>query len=57
VLPRERQGALDDHVVQRDRLDQELGVLGLGGESIDAPLQHPVEQLSERLVQVLLGGA
>src|SRR3954451_17211733 len=57
VLPGERERPLDDHVVEGDRLDQELGVLRLGRQAVDPALQHPVEQLAERVVQVLLGRA
>ena len=32
-------------------------MFSLGGETVDSTLQHPVEQLPERLVQVLLGRA
>ena len=53
VLAGEGQCPLDDHVVERDRLDQGPGVLGVGGELVHAALQHHVEQLGEGLVQML----
>ena len=53
VLPGEGEHALDHHVVQRDRLDECLEVLGLAGEVVDAALQHLVEQLVELGVHVL----
>ena len=36
VLAGERQHPLDHHVVDRDRLDQRLDVLGLDREAVDA---------------------
>ena len=54
VLPGKRQGPLDDHVVERDRLDEGLRVLGLGGEAVDAVAEHAVEQLGERVGEVPL---
>ena len=51
--PGEGQHPLDDHVVERDRLDQRLEVLGLAREVVDAALQHLVEELVELGVHVL----
>src|SRR5438093_7623 len=48
--------ALDDHVVQRDRLDQALVVLGLDGQAVDALVQDLVEEHLEVVVEVLGGG-
>ena len=53
VLPRQGEHPLDDHVVERDRLDERLEVLGLAREPVDAALQHLVEQHVELRVQVL----
>ena len=52
VLAREGEHALDDHVVERDRLDQRLEVLGLAREPVDARAEHLVEQRVEVRVQV-----
>ena len=52
VLAGEGEHPLDDHVVERDRLDQRLEVLGLAGEVVDAALEHLVEELVELRVQV-----
>jgi hypothetical protein len=42
-------------VVEGDRLDQRLGVIGGLGEPVDARLQHLVEQHDEVVVEVLGG--
>ena len=55
VLAGERKHPLDHHVVDRDGLDQRLGVLGLAREPVDAPAQQLVEQLPELGVEVLAG--
>ncbi len=52
VLAGEREHALDHHVVDRDGLDQRLGVLGLLREPVDAPAQQLVEELAELGVEV-----
>jgi hypothetical protein len=52
VLSGEREHALDDHVVERDRLHQRLEVLRLARELVDAALQHVVEQVVELRVEV-----
>src|SRR5438093_5761499 len=56
VLAGQGERALDDHVVQRDRLDQALVVLGLDGQAVDALVQDLVEEHLEVVVEVLGGG-
>src|SRR5688572_26685406 len=53
VLAGESQHPLDDHVVERHRLDQALEVLRLARQMVDAALQHLVEELVELGVHVL----
>ena len=47
VLAGEGEHALDDHVVDRHRLDQRLEVLGLDRQPVDARVQHLVEEDAE----------
>ena len=55
MLAGQREHALGDHVVDRDRLDERLEVLGLAREPVDALVQQLVEELAELGVQVLGG--
>jgi hypothetical protein len=53
VLAGEGEHPLEHHVVDRDRLDQRLEVLGPRRQAIDAAVQRLVEELAELGVQVL----
>ena len=53
VLPGEGEHPLDDHVVERDRLHQQLEVLRAARQAVHAALQHLVEELVELGVHVL----
>src|SRR3954447_11063991 len=46
VLAGQRQHPLEHHVVDRDRLDERLEVLGVGREAVDAAVQRVVEELA-----------
>src|SRR5829696_4980444 len=54
VLAGEGEHALDDHVVERDRLNQLLEIPGPASEMVHAPLQHLVEKLVELGVHVVV---
>jgi hypothetical protein len=47
MLAGEGQNALDDHVVERDRLHERLQVVGTAGQPVDSALEHLVEELVE----------
>ena len=55
VLAGQGQHPLGDHVVDRDRLDERLAVLGLDRQAVDAAVQHLVEERVELGVEVLAG--
>jgi hypothetical protein len=55
MLAGEGQNALDDHVVERDRLHERLQVVGTAGQPVDSALEHLVEELVEPGVDVHAG--
>src|SRR4051812_21670509 len=55
VLARERERALDDHVVDRHEVDLGLDVRRVGEQPPVGVDQHLVEEVPERLVEVLAG--
>ena len=59
MLARQRQHPLDHHVVQRDRLDEQLGVVRVHGQAVHPAVEHLVEQHVEvrREVVARLGEA